>query len=149
MIPAIKIGDFFCFFIDKSGPKVRCLTSILFFGLGPSSAQKLQKSFCLGLLLDLLLEKKEVFVVGVLVIWDRFARKKMDKYEMVKDLGSGNFGVARLLRNKETKELVAIKYIPRGQKVRSFSSFCCISIQLRSICSVILLFLLGYLLLCL
>ncbi|RWW77670.1 hypothetical protein BHE74_00014164 [Ensete ventricosum] len=53
----------------------------------------------------------------------------MDKYEMVKDLGSGNFGVARLLRNKETKELVAIKYIPRGQKVPSFSSFCCISIQ--------------------
>ncbi|CAL9121876.1 unnamed protein product [Musa textilis] len=41
----------------------------------------------------------------------------MDKYEMVKDLGSGNFGVARLLRNKETKELVAIKYIPRGQKI--------------------------------
>ncbi|THU51020.1 hypothetical protein C4D60_Mb06t26610 [Musa balbisiana] len=44
----------------------------------------------------------------------------MDKYEMVKDLGSGNFGVARLLRNKETKELVAIKYIPRGQKARYF-----------------------------
>ncbi|RZR96738.1 hypothetical protein BHM03_00025791 [Ensete ventricosum] len=40
----------------------------------------------------------------------------LENYEMVKDLGSGNFGVARLLRNKETKELVAIKYIPRGQK---------------------------------
>ncbi|KAG6490975.1 hypothetical protein ZIOFF_052307 [Zingiber officinale] len=44
-------------------------------------------------------------------------RGDMDKYELVRDLGSGNFGVARLLRNKETKELVAIKYIPRGLKV--------------------------------
>ena len=44
----------------------------------------------------------------------------MDKYEAVKDLGAGNFGVARLMRNKETKELVAMKYIERGQKV-SFS----------------------------
>ena len=36
---------------------------------------------------------------------------------MVKDLGAGNFGVARLLRHKETKELVAMKYIERGHKV--------------------------------
>ncbi|CAL9068723.1 serine/threonine-protein kinase SAPK7-like [Musa acuminata AAA Group] len=41
----------------------------------------------------------------------------MDKYELVRDLGAGNFGVARLLRHKETKELVAMKYIPRGQKI--------------------------------
>ncbi|XP_047333660.1 serine/threonine-protein kinase SRK2A-like [Impatiens glandulifera] len=41
----------------------------------------------------------------------------MDKYEVVKDIGSGNFGVARLMRNKETKELVAMKYIERGQKI--------------------------------
>ncbi|KAF5783135.1 putative protein kinase CAMK-OST1L family [Helianthus annuus] len=41
----------------------------------------------------------------------------MDKYEVVKDLGAGNFGVARLLRHKETKELVAMKYIMRGQKI--------------------------------
>ncbi|PKI74855.1 hypothetical protein CRG98_004627 [Punica granatum] len=40
----------------------------------------------------------------------------MDKYELVKDIGSGNFGVARLMRNKETKELVAMKYIERGHK---------------------------------
>lgn len=43
----------------------------------------------------------------------------MDKYEVVKDLGAGNFGVARLLRHKETKELVAMKYIERGHKVNS------------------------------
>jgi hypothetical protein len=41
----------------------------------------------------------------------------MEKYEVLKDIGAGNFGVARLMRHKETKELVAMKYIPRGQKV--------------------------------
>ncbi|GMP39294.1 hypothetical protein CsSME_00010184 [Camellia sinensis var. sinensis] len=41
----------------------------------------------------------------------------MERYELVKDIGSGNFGVARLMRNKETKELVAMKYIERGQKI--------------------------------
>ncbi|KAF8405823.1 hypothetical protein HHK36_007900 [Tetracentron sinense] len=41
----------------------------------------------------------------------------MDKFELVKDIGSGNFGVARLMRNKETRELVAIKYIERGRKI--------------------------------
>jgi serine/threonine-protein kinase SRK2 len=47
----------------------------------------------------------------------------MEKYEMVKDLGVGNFGVARLLRHKETKELVAMKYIERGHKVCRLSRF--------------------------
>jgi serine/threonine protein kinase len=42
---------------------------------------------------------------------------EMDRYEHLKDIGAGNFGVARLMRNKETKELVAIKYIERGSKV--------------------------------
>ncbi|PPD93395.1 hypothetical protein GOBAR_DD09675 [Gossypium barbadense] len=37
--------------------------------------------------------------------------------EVVKDLGAGNFGVARLLRHKGTKELVAMKYIERGHKI--------------------------------
>ncbi|KAF8013965.1 hypothetical protein BT93_I1739 [Corymbia citriodora subsp. variegata] len=41
----------------------------------------------------------------------------MDKYEVIKDIGSGNFGVARLMRDKETKELVAMKYIERGRKI--------------------------------
>ncbi|GKV21215.1 hypothetical protein SLEP1_g31212 [Rubroshorea leprosula] len=41
----------------------------------------------------------------------------MEKYKLVKDIGSGNFGVARLMRNRETKELVAMKYIERGHKV--------------------------------
>lgn len=36
---------------------------------------------------------------------------------MVKEIGSGNFGVARLLRDKKTKELVAVKYIDRGSKI--------------------------------
>ncbi|KAL8205837.1 hypothetical protein R6Q57_009388 [Mikania cordata] len=41
----------------------------------------------------------------------------MDKYELMKDIGAGNFGVARLMRNKVTKELVAMKYIERGHKI--------------------------------
>ncbi|CAL9054392.1 unnamed protein product [Musa banksii] len=41
----------------------------------------------------------------------------MEMYELVKDIGSGNFGVARLMRNKDTGELVAMKYIPRGPKI--------------------------------
>ncbi|XP_078434905.1 serine/threonine-protein kinase SAPK7-like [Wolffia australiana] len=41
----------------------------------------------------------------------------MEKYETVRDIGSGNFGVARLMRVKNTKELVAMKYIERGRKI--------------------------------
>jgi serine/threonine-protein kinase SRK2 len=42
-----------------------------------------------------------------------------ERYEAMKELGSGNFGVARLVRDKHTKELVAVKYIERGKKVIS------------------------------
>ncbi|KAM1282243.1 hypothetical protein ACFX2I_022716 [Malus domestica] len=41
----------------------------------------------------------------------------MEKYKVVKDIRSGNFGVARLMRNKEPTELVATKYIDRGHKI--------------------------------
>ncbi|KAL5181727.1 Serine/threonine-protein kinase SRK2A [Glycine soja] len=40
-----------------------------------------------------------------------------ERYETLKELGSGNFGVARLAKDKETGELVAIKYIERGKKI--------------------------------
>lgn len=40
-----------------------------------------------------------------------------DRYDFVRDIGSGNFGVARLMRDKQTQELVAVKYIERGDKV--------------------------------
>lgn len=43
-----------------------------------------------------------------------------DRYELVRDIGSGNFGVARLMRDKKTEELVAVKYIERGDKVSVF-----------------------------
>ncbi|KAF8412478.1 hypothetical protein HHK36_000442 [Tetracentron sinense] len=39
-----------------------------------------------------------------------------DRYEPLKELGSGSFGLARLERDKKTKELVAVKYIERGKK---------------------------------
>lgn len=41
----------------------------------------------------------------------------MERYEIVKEIGSGNFGVARLVRDKWTKELFAVKFIERGQKI--------------------------------
>ncbi|KAM3294012.1 hypothetical protein ACQJBY_037108 [Aegilops geniculata] len=40
-----------------------------------------------------------------------------DRYELVKDIGSGNFGVARLMRNRADGQLVAVKYIERGEKI--------------------------------
>ncbi|KAM0937413.1 putative protein kinase CAMK-OST1L family [Dioscorea sansibarensis] len=40
-----------------------------------------------------------------------------DRYELVKDIGSGNFGVARLMRDKQSGNLVAVKYIERGDKI--------------------------------
>ncbi|KAE8680017.1 Serine/threonine-protein kinase SRK2E [Hibiscus syriacus] len=40
-----------------------------------------------------------------------------DRYELFKDIGSGNFGVARLMRDKHKDELVAVKYIERGDKI--------------------------------
>lgn len=36
----------------------------------------------------------------------------------IRDIGSGNFGVAKLMRNRVTNELVAVKFIERGERVR-------------------------------
>ncbi|CAF2178954.1 unnamed protein product [Brassica rapa] len=41
----------------------------------------------------------------------------MERYDIVKDIGSGNFGVAKLVRDKVSKELFAIKFIERGHKI--------------------------------
>ena len=41
----------------------------------------------------------------------------MERYEIVRDIGAGNFGVARLVRDKWTGELYAVKFIERGEKV--------------------------------
>ena len=40
-----------------------------------------------------------------------------DRYEVVKDLGSGNFGVTRLVRDKQTNSLLAAKFLERGDKI--------------------------------
>jgi hypothetical protein len=45
-----------------------------------------------------------------------------DRYEHVKVIGSGNFGVAQLMRDKESKDLFAVKFIQRGEKVRSMQN---------------------------
>ena len=45
-----------------------------------------------------------------------------ERYEPLKDLGVRNFWVARLVRDKKTKVLVAVKYIERGKKAISIWS---------------------------
>lgn len=45
-----------------------------------------------------------------------------DQYELVREIGSGSYGVARLMRDRLTHELVAVKYIERGDKVSLFLS---------------------------
>lgn len=40
-----------------------------------------------------------------------------ERYEPLKELGAGNFGVTRLVKDKKTMELVAVKYIARGKKI--------------------------------
>ena len=39
------------------------------------------------------------------------------KYEKIRDLNSGTFGFVQLCKDKTTNELVAIKFIERGDKV--------------------------------
>ncbi|KAM5575607.1 serine/threonine-protein kinase SAPK2-like [Rosa sericea] len=41
----------------------------------------------------------------------------MERYEIVKDIGSGTSGVARLVRDKCTGEHFAVKFIERGNKI--------------------------------
>uniref|UniRef100_A0A7S0WPM8 non-specific serine/threonine protein kinase n=1 Tax=Chlamydomonas leiostraca TaxID=1034604 RepID=A0A7S0WPM8_9CHLO len=41
----------------------------------------------------------------------------MHRYVPIKDLGSGNFGVAKLMKDTVTGEAVAIKFIERGDKI--------------------------------
>ncbi|KAM3289575.1 serine/threonine-protein kinase SRK2H-like isoform X1 [Capsicum chacoense] len=53
----------------------------------------------------------------------------MERYKLVKDIGSENFGVARLMRHKETKVLVALKYIERGHKVVSTPTYLAIVME--------------------
>jgi len=47
----------------------------------------------------------------------------MERYEVIKDIGSGNFGVAKLVRDVRTKELFAVKFIERGMKVTDLIDF--------------------------
>lgn len=45
----------------------------------------------------------------------------MERYDILRDLGSGNFGVAKLVREKTNGKFYAVKYIERGIKVFVFS----------------------------
>ena len=63
-----------------------------------------------------------------------------DRYELVKDIGSGNFGVARLMRDKQTEELVAVKYIERGEKVSVFYFY----FEYQNFINFLVIFFLGF-----
>lgn len=39
------------------------------------------------------------------------------RYEKIKDLNSGTFGFVQLAKEKATGEIIAIKFIERGEKV--------------------------------
>jgi serine/threonine-protein kinase SRK2 len=43
-----------------------------------------------------------------------------ERYEIIKGIGSGNFGVAKLVRERQSGKLYAVKIIERGLKVCSF-----------------------------
>jgi serine/threonine protein kinase len=56
-----------------------------------------------------------------------------ERYEIIKGIGSGNFGVAKLVRERQSGKLYAVKIIERGLKVCSFvfvflTSFLCLCI---------------------
>ncbi|XP_010267129.1 PREDICTED: serine/threonine-protein kinase SAPK2-like [Nelumbo nucifera] len=54
----------------------------------------------------------------LLCIYFRFSSSHvMERYDVLKEIGSGNFGVAKLVRDKWTKELFAVKLIERGLKI--------------------------------
>uniref|UniRef100_A0A6V7QWR8 non-specific serine/threonine protein kinase n=1 Tax=Ananas comosus var. bracteatus TaxID=296719 RepID=A0A6V7QWR8_ANACO len=48
----------------------------------------------------------------------------MERYEVIRDIGSGNFGVAKLVRDVATRELYAVKFIERGKRF-AFACFFC------------------------
>lgn len=70
----------------------------------------------------------------------------MERYEIIKDIGSGNFGVAKLVKEKWSGELYAIKFIERGFKVpfsNSMYLFCCHTLVLY-ICTLDCPLLMGF-----
>jgi hypothetical protein len=64
----------------------------------------------------------------------------MERYEIIKDIGSGNFGVAKLARDKWTKEFFAVKFIERGQKVCFLCFAICLAISISKFSIFIIIF---------
>ncbi|KAG1330752.1 serine/threonine-protein kinase SAPK2 [Cocos nucifera] len=47
----------------------------------------------------------------------------MERYEVLREIGAGNFGVAKLVRDVWTNELYAVKLIERGHKIAKLAIF--------------------------
>eukprot|EP00955_Chlamydomonas_euryale_P050213 354475-Chlamydomonas_euryale.AAC.1 len=45
----------------------------------------------------------------------------LDRDDLIRDIGAGNFGVAKLMRDKVTSELVSVKFTGRGSRVSADS----------------------------
>ena len=83
-------------------------------------------SLCIPLSLSnvLFLHLRVLYFQFVCWIWKfSFQFGMEEKYEPLKELGSGNFAVARLVKDRKTKELLAVKYIERGKKVKFVSIY--------------------------
>ena len=52
-----------------------------------------------------------------LLLRTKHADRQCVGLRQIRDIGSGNFGVAKLMRDKQTSEMVAVKFIERGEKV--------------------------------
>lgn len=57
-----------------------------------------------------------------------------ERYEIIKDIGSGNFGVAKLVREKWSGELYAVKFIERGFKVLFLTTISLPSVSFLLLC---------------
>jgi serine/threonine protein kinase len=56
----------------------------------------------------------------------------MDRYEIMKNIGSGNFGVTKLVRDRCTKEFFAVKFFERGEKVCFLYFTICLPISISN-----------------
>jgi len=68
------------------------------------------------LLVHIFFKKQHLAVVNCVILIVYVTRME-ERYEIIKGIGSGNFGVAKLVRERQSGKLYAVKIIERGLKV--------------------------------